>query len=56
MDKTAPIAPAIAETIGFPEQFEGLADPCQQGKVYQTLEEILLLRLEAVLAGDTAMV
>ena len=51
MDSSDPIAPAIAETVGFLEFFKDLADPRQPGKIDYPLEEILLLCLTAVLAG-----
>jgi len=42
---------AFDETVVFLSHFNDLKDPRQQGKVDYPLEEILLLRLIAVLAG-----
>jgi predicted transposase YbfD/YdcC len=44
-------AGALDEAVVFLENFRGVADPRQKGKVVYPLDEILLLSLVAVLAG-----
>src|ERR1700729_2598985 len=51
MDNTLTECAAVEETVVFLNYFKDLHDPRQQGKVCYRLEEILLPRLLAVVAG-----
>ena len=46
---------APSEAIVFMNHFNDLPDPCQPGKVIYPLDEVLLLRLLAVLARAEIM-
>ena len=47
---------ALEDAAAFLDHFEDLADPRQAGKVTDTLDEVLLLCLLAVLAGAESVV
>jgi predicted transposase YbfD/YdcC len=55
MERTAGDTGALGEAIVFLDYFKDLPDPRQRGKVLYPLDEVLLVRLLAVLAGSEAI-